>query len=336
MRNVRRLSLVLTLGLIHGACSGPQARVAESGPDSGGSYTEKLKRKLEQEDATQGKVHSDSYIDSVKKKLDQEPQPVAHESFIEAEKRKHPENFAAEGPSYIEKEKAKLEPKAEGGAIAAYNEGRSELKFTRKGDIHSAFGFRYGASLAHSITAVPEALANDFDTIYGKGFSPDASLFYEYQMLHSEIYGTLGVLANFGVGFYSGAGRFAITLGGFSPESHTQFQFFALPLVVGPTYRLNLTHYLIPFVTVGPALIPYFELRNDEKRGFHGMSKGLYASGGVMLPIDWLSRASSADLYYEHGVKRTSLTAEYSRLSTLSGDVTYNIYGLNIGLIFEY
>ncbi len=340
MKGVRKMSAVgWVLAAAVLALSPARSARAENNPPTE-SYTEKIKRQLEAEDAKKGKGPAnpggqpDPYLQSVKSKLSPEPRPT--ESYIESVKRKNPEKFGVEGPSFTEKERGKLTPVEDGGAIAAVQEGRSELKFKRKGEIHSAFGFRYGASLARSISATADAQANDFDLIYGKNFSPDATLFYEYQLFHSEIYGSLGLLGNFGVAFFSGAGRFAIALASFAAESRTQFQFFAAPMVLGPSYRLNLTHYIVPFATVGPAFVPYFELRNDEKRGHRGFSTGLYASGGVMIPLDWISKTSSADLYYDHGVKRYSLTAEYSRLSTIAGDVTYNVSGLNIGLIFEY
>jgi hypothetical protein len=310
-------------------------------------YIEKLKRKLEREAAEKGTVvaprdgsNPDPYIQQLKRKMPAEQQvaPGGGESYIESLKRQHPERYETPGSGggFIDQERGKIEPKDEGGAIAAVNEGRSELEFKRKGKIKGALGFRYGASLSRSISAVSGTQANSFDSVYGQNYSPDVSLFYEHQFFHSATFGSLGLLGSLGVGYFSGKGRFAIDLTGFSTESRTKFQFFFLPVTVGPSYRFNLARYLVPFATVGPAFIPYMESRNDSKKGFRGYSTGIYASGGVMIPLDWLSKSASSDLYYDQGVKRYSLTAEYSRLSTLSGDVTYDVSGVNIGLLFEY
>jgi len=288
------------------------------------------------------------YIQSQKKKLQQadaeaEGPPPENGSYIDAVKKENPAAFSDANPgSYTAQEKAKLDPKAEGGAIQAVSEGRSELHARQKGEIHRAFGFRYGAALTRNISAIPSLQLRAFNDIYGNSYAPDLSLFYEWQPIHSETYGNIGLMGSFGVGYFHGYGNFKVQLvngatgAPFPTTSQTKFQFFTAPAILALDYRFNLFHYFRPFVVVGPALIGYYEARNDDQAGSTGKSIGLYDSLGVSVLLDWLSPSNSWDLYTQMGVNHYYLTFEYSDLNTLSGDVSVQSSGLNVGLTYEF
>lgn len=302
------------------------------------------------------------YVDALRKKLDSET-PAPTESYTESLRvklggsetsqgyseqvrqqllKKDTDQLAPVPPSsYTETEKQRLGPPENGGAIQAVNEGHSELKAKRVGEIHHAAGLRYGASLTRDITAAAGAASAPFNSIYGSNYAPDVTLFYEYQPFHSEWFGNFGLVSSLGVGYYHGGGKFSVDLtkpsgGQFGTESRTKFQFFTLPLMAGVDYRFNLLRYLRPFVMVGPTLIYYTEKRSDDRESFSGYSKGVFFSGGVSILLDWINGASSWDLYTEHGVKHYYLTVDYSRLSTFSGVVSVAVSGINAGLTFEF
>jgi hypothetical protein len=146
-----------------------------------------------------------------------------------------------------------------------------------------------------------------------------------------------------GLGYYHGNGNFAVDLAKpdgsgefFGTASRTKFQFFTLPVMAGLSYRFNLLRILRPYVMAGPTLIGYVEMRNDSKEGNRGYSTGVYFSGGVSILLDWISKTSSWELYSNEGVKHYYLTIDYSRLSTLSGDVSVAVSGVYAGLTFEF
>lgn len=283
-----------------------------------------------------------SYTEKLKQDIG-EPENGSAEGYTESLRAKDPAlNPQNSEPSYLELERQKLTPKAEGGAIDAVTAGTSELKPRFEGDIHHAFGLRYGAKMTRDITA-PSAAA-DFSSIYGGNYALDLGLFYEWQPFHSEIFGNIGLVGSFGVGYFHGQGTFAVTLakpwaggGNFPAQSLTSFQFFEMPLMVGADYRFNLTHYIRPFVMAGPVVVGYFEQRNDGAGDtYQGDSRGMFFSAGANLLLDWINSGSTWDSYMNSGIRHTYLTLEYSRISTFSGEVAFGVSGIQAGLTFEY
>ena len=182
----------------------PAAVCAET---SNQPYIDQLKNEIKSENGGKEEPVSNSpdpYIESIKKKLDaQEAEKEAEKgaekdaekdgNYIEELKKSDP-SLREEPPtqSFIEQERIKLPPSSEGGAIQAVAEGKSELHPQIKGDIHSAFGAKYGVSLSRAITSSSEL--RNFNDIYGSSYAPDLTLFYEYQPFHSEWFGNIGII----------------------------------------------------------------------------------------------------------------------------------------------
>jgi len=298
-------------------------------------YIDQLKKDMP---PSEGKREG-SFIESVRQKLPSEPSG----SYIDHLK----SNFeqAPERKSAIEKERARQSAEGKNqtsGPIEKLKTGKSELELRRPGEIGNAMGFRIGATLTRDITATNGAGAKNYSDIYGGDRVPEISLFYEFQPFHSEWFGNVGFFGNMGVGFDSGKGTFQYqppNAGGgaaFTAESRTRFKFFYAPVVAGMNYRFNLFRIVRPFVMAGPALIPYWETRDDSKPGVKGFSRGLYVSAGASLLLDFVNRASAWDLYEAHGVKHYYLTVDYSRLTTSVGDVLFNVNGFSAGFTFEF
>lgn len=313
-----------------------------------GSYIEELKSQMrEQGQPTDERLDASSpqnYIDAVKKH-DLPPVPEESTSYIEqlrmlnaADEKKEPEGT----PSYLEREKAKLEPQPEGGAIDALLTGNSELTAKKRGNIHYAFGLRYGVSISRLISAPAGTQRQAFNDIYGSQYAPDLSLFYEFQPFHSEWFGNFGIVAMAGLGYFRGFGQYSFDVpkpgnaGNFDPKSSTKFQFFAIPLTVALDYRFNLFRVLRPYILVGPTLVGYFETRDDSVRGNRGNSRSLLVSTGVSILLDWMDTSASWDLYTIHGIHHYYLTVDYSRLFPIGGDVDYGMSGVTLGFTFEY
>ncbi len=288
-----------------------------------GSFTEKVKSRLNKEDKEKDREDYEGYTDRLRSE-----DPKAKEK--------------KDGTDFIDQEKRTMGPAPEpGGAIQAVHEGRSELHARKRGEIHHAAGVKVGASLTRVINAGGAQLRS-FEEIYGDNYAPDVTFFHEYQPWHSEWYGSIGLLSSLGVSYFHGKGIFGIQLlkpdgvTKYPSESETTFQFFTLPITMGIDYRFNLARIIRPFVSASLAEILYYEYRNDDGDSHRGHSEGVLLQGGASILLDWISGNSSWDLYMDHGVKHYYLTVEYSRLTTFSGDVSMNVSGIYAGLTFEF
>ena len=297
-----------------------------SGASLDESYTEKLSRDLKAKDAEKGIVR-----------------PKETPSYSEQLKRKHPERFRKDEEAsldYTEKLKKELPPEKVESAIEAYKEGRSELKPRIEGEIHHAYGLRYGISTTHNAAGDGSSQAQNFQSIYGSSYSPDLNFFYEIQPIHSEWFGSVGLFGALGITYFSGIGKFSSTLerpggGNFDAESGTKFQFFVVPATVGLNYRFNLFRIIRPYFMLGPSLIGYMERREDDGPSYWGNSRGYQIVAGAAILLDWISPRTSWDMYQNYGIKHSYLTIDYTRLSTLSG-VNFSFYGFYMGFTFEY
>jgi hypothetical protein len=247
--------------------------------------------------------------------------------------------------NYVDAEKQKLGIVPEGGAIQALNEGRSELHAKKVGKIRHAFGIKYGDNrfLTRDISATSDIQLRKFTDVYGAGYSPDVSIFYEFQPFHSKYFGNIGFVGQFGVAYFQGKGQFSSALlipggGGtaFPALSSTSFQFFAVPVTLGIDYRFNLFHYLRPFALVGLNGVVVAEMRNDNINGSHGYTVGLTGTVGVSILLDWVSATSTWDYYSGFDIKHYYLTIDYSHTRSFLGLINYEVSGFSAGLTFEY
>lgn len=330
------------------AAAGVLAAPAAYSQESNQPYIDQRKRELQEQDAEDAEdgepPEAGSYIERRQKELGPPPEQG---SYIDREKKRiREEGPAEEAPyvseeAYIERRKKELGPLATPrSAIQELKEGRSELKAEKNMDVNFAAGFKVGANRSVGITS--GSSARPFAEVYGTNWNPDITFFGEWQPVHSEWFGSLGLVAGVGVSRYKGTGTFELELKdpktneAFPAESRTNFEFFTLPVSVGVNYRLNLFRILRPFVQVLPTAIGYWESRSDEKKGHRGYSIGSIFSGGVALNMDWFSKAMSWDIYAASGIKRTLLTVEYQQMLSFSGGVSVDVSGVFAGFTFEY
>jgi hypothetical protein len=311
-------------------------------------YIDQLKRGLEPSgDSIEAPTDSLSpHIDAVKQRLKPQPQNVDG-SYIESLRSTLPPEQAAKEDgntsSFVEQEKARLEPEQEGGAIQAVQDGRSELKPGIKGEIHHAAGIRIGVSGRHNITASTNSSTRAFGDVYGDSTElPEFYLFYEFQPFHSEWLGNIGVVFAAGLSYFKGKGAFALNLvnprtgQSFGTSSRAEFRFFAIPASLGLNYRFNLARFLRPYVQVLPTLTGYYEGRNDKNSPNRGTSRGVTVSAGINVLLNPLFRRASWEVYRDYGFKHYYLTFDYSRLSSISGDVRFSSSGASAGLTYEF
>jgi hypothetical protein len=290
---------------------------------------------------------SESYTETIRKKLDsQKPDDTSGKSYIEKLRESDPLRIKeSESENYSDKEKQKLEPQPEGGAIQALKEGHSELQARKEGKIHHAFGIRYTDG---SLTSRDYTLSNpakSFSDIYGGNYSPEVSVFYEYQPWHSEWYGNLGFVAIAGVGYFHALGKLGTTLpkpdgsGNFDITTGVKLQFFTIPVTVGLSYRFNLFKYVRPYVMAGPTVIGFLENRSDnseDRPNNRGNSRAFTFSAGTAILLDWISGKDDWNMYQNYTIKHYYITLEFMKVTTFSGDVDFNSSGFVAGFAFEY
>lgn len=304
------------------------AQRAEDGELLAPGYSERLKEKLKAEDREAGKSEPGSYIDELREK---------NPSLV-------PDREAKE--DYSQSEKGKLEPKEQGGAIQAVNDGRSELELKRPGKIRGALGLQFGAAtLSKTFSSRGAVAGRNYTDTYSSLYDPNFTLHYEFQPFHSEIFGNFGLFVEFGVFMNSGYGRFdgypstpiphPSGTGSYAELSQTYFKFFAFPLVGGVNYRFNLTYILRPYAGAGIGFVPMLETRTDQAAPNRAWTTLLQASGGVSLLLDFLSKQSAWNMYSDYGVKHSYLFGEVRAWLPFAGDVSFSMTGIYAGFLAE-
>ncbi len=346
--------VVLTGGLVGSAFA------QEPFATSNQPYIDRLKATMPPESKRDAKFQTvqtsenpNPYIDEVKRtprvaRPGEIPEPPEGQSYTEFLKsRLGEEKYPSE--SYSEREKQRLietkdKESADVSAIARVKEGNSELEMVRKGKIHYAAGLQMGTSVTRVVTAIPGASLRNFNDVYGTGWIPDLQLFAELQPFHSEWVGNFGLIAGGGASVFKGTGAFSRDIhlatelgGGLVPRAvDITFRFISLPVFAGANFRLNLFRIFRPFVQATPVLIPYREIRDDNAGTRGGFSKGLIATAGVNILLDWMSKTAAWDIYTAANVKHTYLSVNYTRLTTVSSAVNFDFSGIDLGFTFEF
>jgi hypothetical protein len=316
---------------------------ASHADETGQPYIDSIKSKMTNPtppDPEQGTAGSTSpYIDSLKKTM---PADAGSEGYTEKLK----EKLGPDGngtSSYTQDEKGKIGPGDQDSAIAQVQEGRSQLKYEKKGEVQNSFGLIYGVGLTRTATAPNIGTGRPFNSVYGGNYAPDLALFFERQLIRKE-WGTLGVFGMAEVGIFQGYGTFQVTPQNpanngvnFSSTSQTLFHFIEVPGVGGLSYRFQLSKFVQPYAMAGPALAGFVEQRNDGAGGNQALSYGYYWNAGVAFQMDWFNKTDDFDRYADYSIKHTYLTLNYSQFETVgSSPVLINVSGPALGVTFEF
>ena len=280
------------------------------------------------------------YIDSLKEKI---PPAESSDGYTQQLKEKLGPEGTGKTDSYTADEKGKLGPGDQDSAIAQVNEGRSQLKYEKRGAVQNSFGIIYGVGLTRTATAPTIGTGRPFNSVYGGNYAPDFALFFEHNLLR-KAWGTLSVFGIAEVGIFQGFGTFQVAptdpstgqsfAGG--NQSTTLFHFIEVPGVVGLTYRFQLSKYVQPFAMAGPSGAGFVEQRNDGFGGHQALSYGYYWNAGVAFQMDWFSKTEDFDRYAEYTIKHTYLTLDYSQFATVGSPVDMNVSGPALGVTFEF
>jgi hypothetical protein len=297
-------------------------------------YIDRIKKKLDEEDASEHHEVGDSYTETLKKRLDAEPTPSS--SYIDRIKKTLP---AEEDSSigYADRLKKDLPPEDEvDSPIAKVKEGRDHINEPKRPTIKSAVSVSFG--VVPGVKVENSAGIVKFQDEYGGPFQPDLWIRYERQLFHSENFGSFGIGGELGVSYAEGYGQYQFAFGSLnSRQSRTKFSFLQIPVLVNAIYRFNLLRILRPYGGVGVGALGYSEIRTDgipSKRGYSMIYDGRV---GVSLLLDFLDSKTSRDGYLSTGIQHTYLFAEYMYLNSFNKTgVTFGRSGVYAGFLFEF
>ncbi|MBN22422.1 MAG: hypothetical protein CL678_14155 [Bdellovibrionaceae bacterium] len=299
------------------------------------SYIDFLKKTMPQQKASE----EGSYTENIKQKL---PPPDNRSDYIEFLKSTDPKKKTDSEKSheYTKKIRKKLKPKEELGAIEAVRLGKSELELVRSTDIRFAFSLELGATATRLFTAGTKQ-ANNFQTIYGSSWVPDVQFGFEWKFFHSETWGSLGLMNHLGFVAYKGTGLFGVAINhgvsgsAVGNESETTFRFVGVPISTGLIYRMNVLHYVRPYIEGAGLFFGGRESRDDGGENLVIYGWGYTVGGGVNILLDPLSRKATWALYNESGVKHLYLTVNYYRIQSLGGTFQATSDAVYSGFTFE-
>ena len=195
--------------------------------------------------------------------------------------------------------------------------------------------------------------SRSFSDVYGSGYAPDVSFFYEFQPF-SGSFGAIGIISSVGMTSFRGVGMLSAQLprpdgGTFSSVTQTKFQFLSFPVIAALVVRWNWLHYLRPYVLAGPIALPYFEGRNDNVTrkcsqslsfisGFCGISQGVIFGAGTAILLDVFSPTDAWGFFENNGIIHSYLTIDAVRMMARpsSQGVTFAVDAIRIGFLFEY
>ena len=317
---------------------------ASHADETGQPYIDEIKSKMKDPtppDPEQGTANSISpYLDTLKGNI---PADNGSQGYTQQLKEKLGPEGNGKTDSYTQDEKGKLGPDDQDSAIAQVNEGRSQLKYEKKGEVKNSFGLIYGVGLTRSATAPVIGTGRAFNSIYGSNYAPDLAFFFERQLIRKE-WGTIGVFGMLECGIFQGYGTFQVTPQNpanngvtFGSNSQTLFHFIEFPGVGGLSYRFQLSKYVQPFAMAGPAGAGFVEQRNDGFGGNQALAYGYYWNAGLAFQMDWFNKTDDFDRYADYSIKHTYLTLDYSQFATIGGSpVLINVSGPALGVTFEF
>ncbi len=176
--------------------------------------------------------------------------------------------------------------------------------------------------------------ANSFDAVYTPGdkYAIGVDLFYERQIFRHWLAGAIGPVFHLNLIALKGKGIF--TKFG-STSDDTLFNFYAVPITAGLSYRFTLGRFIVPFVQYSLAAIPVMEMRDDGHPTRRAIATGDMMVFGVALNMDWLGRRSAWNQYQSSGILHTYLSLQRESLRTKTGPFAFDYDATYAGLTFE-
>lgn len=284
-------------------------------PETTTSYTEELKKQLQESDQSQVAPQT-SYTEELKKSL---PESTAEEEY----------------KNYSEEIKKNSTVKDRPSVIKTVQDGTYVMPDILENlPVSHGFGIRIGALPSSTVSSSGSLYT--FEDVYGSGWKPELYLHYEYLPFDSGSVAQVGLTVDTGFQVDSGLGRLTFPFGTAQTiVSKTKFSFLQLPFLLGANARFNWFKYIKPYTGASAGVMGYMENRNDTQPNIRGYEFIYSFHAGAALLLDFFDRKTRLDGYKTSGIVHTYLTAELFNLGTLGGDVSFSRNGLYMGFLFE-
>ncbi|MBI2604576.1 MAG: hypothetical protein HYW49_00705 [Deltaproteobacteria bacterium] len=199
--------------------------------------------------------------------------------------------------------------------------------------VNQAAGLSIVTSNSFHVTS-DKLQANSFDAVYTPSdkYAIGVDLFYERQVFRHWLAGAIGPVFHLNLIALKGKGVF--TRFG-STSDDTIFNFYAVPVTAGLSYRLIVGRFIVPFAQYSLAGIPVMEMRDDGHPTRRAIATGNMTVFGVALNMDWLGRRSAWDQYQSSGILHTYLSLQRESLRTKTGPFAFDYDATYAGLTFE-
>lgn len=179
-------------------------------------------------------------------------------------------------------------------------------------------------------------VGSTFDENYDNSNSPMVLIDYEWQLFRTPI-GKLGVRMGGGVFYAQGNGHFVSTTNQ-SKTPREVFTFFAVPVNLGATYRMQIwdQQLIVPYGEGGLTAIGFAEIRDDDKGPKFGGAPAGYFAAGAAFNLTYFDNLSRIMLDREYGINRVYLTGEYRAIIGLSQNYDFTSDFINGGIMMEF
>ncbi len=165
------------------------------------------------------------------------------------------------------------------------------------------------------------------------------TLFFDYEWTWISPVGDWGIKLGTGLFTSSGSGKFKIdNPARAGKEPSESFTFFMLPNTAGVSYKLRFsdTQVIIPYAEGGAGYFTFGEIRDDGKPPRFGAAPVAYATGGVLLALDWLDRQAIRNLDRENGINHVFFTGAYQYVKGLSESFDFTSSVIQAGITMEF
>ena len=284
-----------------------------------------------------------SFIEGVQKDLETGPQ-TSSENYTEAlyerlKQKDSDEEQVSDSESYTESIRSSLKSEGKDDVEAtSYSEQlkKGEIKLKPRIDekVRFFFGMNFSAYGSRSVSG-GTYLQDSYENVYGNGYVPELDLLFEWQPLHSEWVGSLGLVFNSGISFVDAPGKFKTPVSGFSSLSRTWFNFLTVPALVGVSLRWNTLRFIRPYGIVAGGPLAILETRGDSQKNKRAVLLQWMVTAGLNLRLDDFSKSLRWSMYDSTGIKHTYLAVEYRYTQTLQSALDLRSSGVYVGFGFE-
>ena len=193
--------------------------------------------------------------------------------------------------------------------------------------------FRIGNYQTPAITVTVDDINYNFTNFYTDGDIP--FFMYDYEWRFFESFKQFTVQTGLGLFIAQGNG---LLLTDPVQEAREEYTFFALPLNLGLTFRLQLydKQLFVPYASGGLSYYVLFERRDDGDENNLAGIPAAYGAGGLLVNLSSIDKQTAFIFDREYNIHNLYLALEYRVIQSFSEDVDMSSNVFNVGITVDY